>query len=542
MRAGDARQAFDWTRRAPRDGAPARWRSREAMGRLANAAQALVRAFVASYRDAIGDGTVDGATLSAAMATALEDHLGDPEGALEAHLRVVDRTLDPDSARAAVRIAGSLGRWSVAAQVVARIAATTPPALPALLDALEHAASESAAWNEAAKALSDAAASPEKMPRIGRRKATCTLGVCTLAARTTPATPTRPKVHSRRALGEDPENVELLEHLAELQRRHPDRRMVDTLVALSTARGGVLALLREAAMAAQGALAGPCAGPRPFDSGTRSRACPLGRDEGGENAAFFAQWAIETRVVVEEEEGDASAVVAALTAGDSLPFPVDVRRDMRRRAARVALDRLGDDARGRRALRGALRRRPARRRGRRASRGRVRGSMAARRICSAFASVRSAPRPEPGERLSLRLEAARLLVADEQVEPKRWQRFATPFRENSARPLRRRKPRPPARSRWPRHGPPRSAPRAGRACGTSGRTGGSGRCVDARRSGRRGGPSGSCGCRHISPAGGSARTTRAVVRSACAARGRAWGSRGVCVVARAVGVRSRRRP
>ena len=38
-------------------------------------------------------------------------------------------------------------------------------------------------------------------------------------------------------------------------------------------------------------------------------------------------------------------MLEVLVAGDALPFQPDVRRDLRRRAARIALDPLGDDDR-----------------------------------------------------------------------------------------------------------------------------------------------------------------------------------------------------
>ncbi len=59
----------------------------------------------------------------------------------------------------------------------------------------------------------------------------------------------------------------------------------------------------------------------------------------------FARWAIERLVRLHEEDNDPKAVLDVLVAGDALPFDLVVRRDFRRRAARIALDPLGDDDR-----------------------------------------------------------------------------------------------------------------------------------------------------------------------------------------------------
>ena len=109
------------------------------------------------------------------------------------------------------------------------------------------------------------------------------------------------------------------------------------------------------------------------------------------------------------EDGDDRAVVEVLVAGDALPFEAEVRRSMRRRAARLALDRLADVERWDRALPLALRRRPAGRRGGRAADPRRTAPVAGRRSSCPCASARSSGRrASPGRRLELRLEAAEL--------------------------------------------------------------------------------------------------------------------------------------
>ncbi|HEX3344839.1 MAG TPA: tetratricopeptide repeat protein, partial [Polyangiaceae bacterium] len=67
--------------------------------------------------------------------------------------------------------------------------------------------------------------------------------------------------------------------------------------------------------------------------------------EGGEGLAAYAEWAVESLARLHDEDGDTRAMVDALVAGEALPFPAPTRRDLRRRAARVALDRLADHER-----------------------------------------------------------------------------------------------------------------------------------------------------------------------------------------------------
>jgi tetratricopeptide (TPR) repeat protein len=115
-----------------------------------------------------------------------------------------------------------------------------------------------------------------------------------------------------------------------------------------------LALLREAAEVARDTL-----GDRALavsilgDILSLARSRWLGRADDGpvtvggdpNELAAYAEWAVECLAHQHEEEGDARAVVQVLVDGDALPFEASVRRDMRRRAARVALERLGDHER-----------------------------------------------------------------------------------------------------------------------------------------------------------------------------------------------------
>ena len=122
------------------------------------------------------------------------------------------------------------------------------------------------------------------------------------------------------------------------------------MLRLSRATGGDLALLREAAEVARDSVGDRALARSVMDDLlelTRSRW--LGSDDsgpptadGGEEPAAQAEWALESLARLHDEEGDARAMVDVLVAGGALPFPPSTRQDLRRRAARVALDRLSD--------------------------------------------------------------------------------------------------------------------------------------------------------------------------------------------------------
>jgi predicted Zn-dependent protease len=341
-RAGDPGMAFDAMRRAfviaPGDEGV----EREAV-RLAEAAVAWER-LVDTYREAI-DGAASGdralvARLRTNAGATLETRLDDARGALAAYLQVVQDTSDVGAGCAALRVAGRLAEWDVAARVVVDVARAGEAASPELLDAYGQAAEGSGGWDAAARALTSAAASA---------------GLAGAAARDVEARvaewhrdrlndPDAAQAALERALAHDDSNPRLLGMLVELQRRHRGRPLVDSLLRLSRATGGDPALLREAAEVARDS-----ARDLPLARAVLTDLLVLARALWGSGASTeapaHAEWAIESLARLHEEEGDARSVVDVLVQGDSLPFELGVRRGMRRRAAQIALDRLGDDER-----------------------------------------------------------------------------------------------------------------------------------------------------------------------------------------------------
>ncbi len=346
-RAGDPALAFEAVRQAFAI-APGDERVAGEIARLADASSAS-QALVDAYRQAIEGAASGDAALVARLwqkvGVVLETRLSDPRGALSAYLQVVAKAADVDAACAAVRVAASLAEWDVAARATVDLAAAQRSASEQVLSVFEDEAERSRGWDVAATALGRALSSQELRGAPARDLQ------ARLAAwhRDRRGDPEAAEASLRLALDHEPANAELLSALAELQRRSPGRSLVETLLKLSKAKGGDLSLLREAAEVASGPVADPglarailgdvleLARDRWIGADSSPRA-----DPGAESATAFAEWAIESLARLHEQEGDAKAVADILVDGAELPFDSAVRRMMRRRAARIALDRLSD--------------------------------------------------------------------------------------------------------------------------------------------------------------------------------------------------------
>ncbi len=343
-RAGDTGLAFEAVRRAFSI-APGDERVESEMARLADASGAA-QALVLAYRDAI-EGAAKGdpalvARLWKKIGAALETRPGDARGALTAYLEVVAKAADVDAACAAVRVAAGLAEWDVAARAMVDLAALQGSASEDVLSAFEREAEQSAAWDASTAALARA------IPAAGLAGNPARDIQARLAAwhRDRRADADAAEAALGLALEHDRTSATLLSDLAALQRRHPARPLVDTLLQLSKAKGGDLALLREAAEVARDAVADPS-----LALAILGDVLELARDrwigdakdaDGALAATAFAEWAIESLARLHEEGGDAKAVANVLVDGSELPFELPVRRMMRRRAARIAVDRLAD--------------------------------------------------------------------------------------------------------------------------------------------------------------------------------------------------------
>jgi tetratricopeptide (TPR) repeat protein len=311
--------------------------------RLAGAAGAWDR-LVSAYREAIERtahaDSVLVARLRASAGATLETRLGDARGALAEYLQVVRDTWDVAVGCDALRVAGGLAEWDIAARVVVDVAMAGGAASPTLLDAYGQAAEASGGWDRATLSLASAASSAG-LSGAAARDVQSRVAVWHRDRR---GDPDAAQAALEQALVHDGSDANLLLMLVELQRRHPGRPLVENLLRLSRATDGSAALLCEAAE-----VASESAGDLPLARSILTDLLALARERwqggGSAEASGHAQWAIERLAKLHERDGDTSAVVAVLMQGDALPFERDVRRGMRRRAARIALDRLGDDER-----------------------------------------------------------------------------------------------------------------------------------------------------------------------------------------------------
>ena len=361
-RADDSGLAFEAMRRAFAL-APGDPRVQTELERLAGAANAW-SGLVDAYRDAIEGAARDDARLVLALwhkiGIALETQHDELRGALAAYLRVLSGAPAVDVGCAAVRVAGKLGEWDVAARALVDLARAVGSAPVDALEVFERAAVAAGAWDEATRALADTVATSDLRGPAARD----------LHARAAELHRDRrgdaaaAEIAFQRALEHDPSNAALLASLAELQRQTGGRPLVTTLLRLSRSTEGDLALLQEASDVASESV-----GDRPLARSiahellelTRVRWAAVARADAAEGThatdergfSSFARWAIERLVRLHEEDNDPKAVLEVLVTGNALPFELAVQRDLRRRAARIALDPLGDDERAI-ALYGAL--------------------------------------------------------------------------------------------------------------------------------------------------------------------------------------------
>jgi tetratricopeptide (TPR) repeat protein len=278
----------------------------------------------------------------------LETRLEDPRGALVAYMRVASAAEEGPASLDAVRVASKLAEWEVAARVVVDLARRKGAAPTEALELLEQAASASDAWGRVTSALADATAASD-LVGVAARDLYARLAKW---HRDRLSDPDGAEVALRRALEQDGSNASLLAELAQLQRRNPGRPLVDTLTRLSEATGGDLGLLREAAEAARDSAHDPALALSLVNGVLELARNRWVRDgegspsaSGNPDAPAFAGWAIESLVQLHEAGRDPRAALEVLVAGAALGFEPGVRSNMRRRAARVAADELGDHER-----------------------------------------------------------------------------------------------------------------------------------------------------------------------------------------------------
>ena len=275
----------------------------------------------------------------------LETRIADPAQALAAFARVAsEMPRDVPAALATIRVGGITGSWGAAARaLVDTIKASADSGVSRqLLDAYQTAAHLANAWAEATRAAEErvvgSGLEAERARDAEERIATW--------YRDQLADSDAAETALVRALTHDPHSATLLGDLAALQRRARGLPLVDSLLRLSGATGGDLALLREAAETALGA------GDRALAREVLGKLVALAAHRANEAAAgdidealASASYAITELARVHAEAHDFERVFAVLEAGALLPFPKEKTRRLRVEAAEVAEEKLGDDVR-----------------------------------------------------------------------------------------------------------------------------------------------------------------------------------------------------
>jgi len=328
----------------------------------------------------------------------LESKLDDARGALVQYLRVAnDDSTNAEAAHALIRVAGRVGRWDAAAKVVVDRAALSNAPDESLIHALEDAATTQAGWDPLTAAFEAAIAQRSDLAREAARDLEARLATWHRDRR---ADAEAAEAAYSRALAHDPNDTQLLAHLAQLQRRHRGRPLIDSLLRLSQATGGDAELLREAAEVAGRVVVDrglaktilerllkltserwskaedhpPSTEARPKSGGQLARdtqstaavdeSAPETPDvesaEGGAGSSSqtpndgvpsvgpathpseHVEWALGELLRVHNEEGNAERIVELLEETAQLPFSPDRVRELLHDAGRTALDRLGD--------------------------------------------------------------------------------------------------------------------------------------------------------------------------------------------------------
>ncbi len=283
----------------------------------------------------------------------LEDNLDDPRSALVHYARVAsDEPTNAGAAHALIRVAGRVGRWDAAVQVVVDRAALSGAPDEALISALEDAATSQAGWDPLTQAFEGAIAHRSDLAREAARDLEARLAAWHASRR---ADAEAAEAAYSRALAHDPNDTQLLSQLAQLQRRHRGRPLIDSLLRLSQATGGDPELLREAAD-----VAGRVVVNRGLAKTILERLLKLASERWTHeeehppstqniptvgpamHPSEHVEWALGELLRVHNEEGNAERIVELLEASARLPFTKARVRELLHDAGRTALDRLGD--------------------------------------------------------------------------------------------------------------------------------------------------------------------------------------------------------
>jgi tetratricopeptide (TPR) repeat protein len=254
QRAGDQKRALAWLCQAmPLAGQSARLenevlRLAEATGDFAGPARALAEAIAAG-----GAPPLTLAHLHARRGELLEVRLGDVAAAADSYAAALALTPDRlDPRRSLVRALMGLGRFDDAARALVDANTTREARDSVLLPLYESLALEVQKMRAALLALGKAVDGAAHLDAATHRDLHARVATSFAEQCQDPAAA---DAALERALAADPRHVPTLLRRAELQRRHPDRRLVETLSRLAAEQPETLDFLREAAGIASGAVA-----------------------------------------------------------------------------------------------------------------------------------------------------------------------------------------------------------------------------------------------------------------------------------------------
>lgn len=287
------------------------------------------------------------ARLSYALGEVLEHNLHATGEALAAFTRVA--ALEPENldARVAVaRTAVAVGQWDAAAAAVIEAARAVGALDPRVVSVIEETLGEGEeGWGAMTSALEAAVAGAEAL------SAELVRAIETLAAtwhRDRRGDADAAEEALKRALGHQPGHTATLRMLADLQRRRPDRALVDTLLTISTAEPeGTDALHEAAAVAlaplADARLARTILATLLERSSVQWNAAP--EADGAAALRAEAEWSLHRLVELYAADEDHAGAVTLLIAGSRLPFDQATSHRLRYEAAERAAGPLGDPGR-----------------------------------------------------------------------------------------------------------------------------------------------------------------------------------------------------
>lgn len=287
----------------------------------------------------------------------LETKLEDREAALQSYEAALRLAPDRNDVKLAlVPVAASTSRWSVAAEAILRAPVSTEIVKGALVPALENAVkqvNEPEAWAQAGEALAQVLAKRTGLPEALVRDLELTVATWFETHLPPQQGHARAEAALLRATKLSPLHLPAWQRLARLQRAQPGRGLHDTLVHLAALDPTNLDPALEALQVAQATLQdAELVVQRGYAllshvaSLLRTEASPTGEVE-VPAAAEQAITALTSTFLASGTRQDAVRAVNVLIEATHFALPAPLVRGLRRKAARITLETLGDKARAR---------------------------------------------------------------------------------------------------------------------------------------------------------------------------------------------------